>query len=153
MSVHTMSIPPYALTRLRELTMSRLTLRMLTHQTFGALFCVYWLMRLELDEVDGSQGLGGQSGFCFGVDEDTWEITTFKDSSFNKKQSPVGAVAPTEKSKKCAFLLSHNWSQLHALMIDAGLLTRTEGGGAAVCVERTRAMLALTAIHDVTDRH
>ena len=119
-------------------------------RTFGALFCVYWLMRLELDEVDGSQGLGGQSGFCFGVDAVTWESTPLP---LHEEQPPeAGAVAPTEESKKRAFLLSHNWKQMHELMVDAGLLTRTEGGGAAVCVERTRAMLVLTAIHDVTDR-
>ena len=113
-------------------------------RTFGALFCVYWLMRLELDEVQGSAGLGGQSGFCFGVNEDTWEATPLPKQADQPPES-TGAVAPTEESKKRAFLLSHNWLQLHALMVDAGLLTRTEGGGAVVCVERTRAMLALTA--------
>ena len=39
--------------------------------------------------------------------------------------------------------------QMHALILDAGMLTRLEGGGVEVCVERTRAMLVLTAIHDV----
>ena len=119
-------------------------------RTFGALFCVYWLMRLELDEVDGSQGLGGQIGFCFGVDAVTWEATPLP----LQQEHPLaaGAVAPTEESKKRAFLLSHNWKQMHELMVDAGLLTRTESGGVAVCVDRTRAMLVLTAIHDVTDR-
>ena len=38
---------------------------------------------------------------------------------------------------------------MHALILDAGMLTRLEGGGVEVCVERTRAMLVLTAIHDV----
>ena len=33
--------------------------------------------------------------------------------------------------------------QMQQLMIDAGILVRTEGCGVAVCVERTRAMLAL----------
>ena len=116
-------------------------------RTFGALFCVYWLMRLELDEVDGSEGLGGQSGFCFGVNEDTWEATPLRlPKQASRPPESTGAVAPsTEESKKRAFLLSHNWLQLHALMVDAGLLTHTEGGGAVVCIERTRAMLALTA--------
>ena len=121
-------------------------------RTFGALFCVYWLMRLELDEVDGSQGLGGQSGFCFGVDAVTWEATPLPLQE-EQPTASAGAVAPTEESKKRAFLLSHNWKQMHELMVDAGLLTRTKGGGAAVCVERTRAMLVLTAIHDVTHRY
>lgn len=116
-------------------------------RTFGALFCVYWLMRLELDEVDGSEGLGGQSGFCFGVNEDTWEATPLRlPKQASRPPESTGAVAPsTEESKKRAFLLSHNWLQLHTLMVDAGLLTHTEGGGAVVCIERTRAMLALTA--------
>ena len=139
-------------------------------RTFGALFCVYWLMRLELDEVDGSQGLGGQCGFCLGVEEEGWvgegesfhkprpspsgkRSASFMSSSRRDGTSESGkpplAANMVEQEKRLAFLHTHDWAQLHALMVDAGLLSRTEAGGAAVCVERTRAMLVLTAVHDV----
>ena len=112
-------------------------------RTFGALFCVYWLMRLKLDAMEDSEGLDGQCGFCLGVDENTWE---FKPRE-KEPTGPVGAL--TEESKRLAFLRSHDWSQMQQLMIDAGMLVCTKSGGVAVCVERTRAMLALTAIHDI----
>ena len=41
-------------------------------RTIGAFFAIYWLMRLDLPTVEGSQGLDGQRGFCFGVGAD-WE--------------------------------------------------------------------------------
>ena len=115
----------------------------------GALFSVYWLMRLELAEVHGSTGLGGQHAFCLGVDETTWEAVL--------PPTEMGGPDPREGSvslsaagaKRAAFLDSHDWMQVHALMMDAGLLEQLENGGVSVCVERTRAMLALTAIHDV----
>mmetsp|Transcript_22047 Transcript_22047/g.52227 ORF Transcript_22047/g.52227 Transcript_22047/m.52227 type:complete len:706 (-) Transcript_22047:132-2249(-) len=115
-------------------------------RTFGALFCVYWLMRLKLDAEEDSEGLNGQCGFCLGVDENTWE-------SKPQEEEPTGsgsvAAPATEESKRLAFLHSHDWSQMQQLMIDAGMLVRTKSGGVAVCVERTRAMLVLTAIHDI----
>ena len=112
-------------------------------RTFGALFCVYWLMRLKLDAMEDSEGLDGQCGFCLGVDENTWE-------SKPREENPTGPVGlATEESKRLAFLRSHDWSQMQQLMIDAGMLVCTKSGGVAVCVERTRAMLALTAIHDI----
>jgi len=114
-------------------------------RTFGALFCVYWLMRLKLDGMEDPEGLGGQYGFCLGVDENTWESKPQKEE---EPTSSLGALA-TEGSKRLAFLRSHDWSQMQQLMIDAGMLVCTEGGGVTVCVERTRAMLALTAIHDI----
>ena len=50
---------------------------------------------------------------------------------------------------QAAFLDSHDWMQVHTLMIDAGMLSQLADGRVKVCVERTRAMLVLTAIHDV----
>ena len=114
-------------------------------RTFGALFCVYWLMRLKLlDGMEDSEGLDGQYGFCLGVDENTWDTK-------HQEEEPTGSLgAPaTEGDKRLAFLHSHDWSEMQQLVIDAGMLVRTEGGGVAVCVERTRAMLVLTAIHDI----
>ena len=106
-------------------------------------------MRLELAEVQGSMGLDGQHAFCLGVDNITWEVVL--------PPTAMGGPAPREGSlpstaadaKRAAFLDSHDWMQVHALMMDAGLLIQLENGGVKVCVERTRAMLALTAIHDV----
>ena len=125
-------------------------------RTFGALFCVYWLMRLELDEVDGSAGLGGQVGFCFGVDENTMKATLPEAlqgaHGAERKSGSSKVVAPTGEAKRLAFLRSHDWTAIQLLMIDSGILTRTEGGSVAVCVERTRAMLVLTAIHDVNEK-
>ena len=103
-------------------------------------------MRLKLDAVEDSEGLDGQCGFCLGVDENTWE-------SKSQEEEPTGSESvgapPREESKRLAFLRSHDWSQMQQLMIDAGMLVRTKSGGVAVCVERTRAMLVLTAIHDI----
>ena len=111
----------------------------------GALFCVYWLMRLELAEVPGSEGLGGQNAFCLGVDDTSaWETVLPPTATGGNASAPLEMDAT-----RVAFLRSHDWLQLHALMIDAGLLIQLENGGVKVCVERTRAMLALTAIHDV----
>ena len=95
--------------------------------------------------MEDPEGLGGQYGFCLGVNENTWE-------SKLQEEEPTGSLGAlaTEGSKRLAFLRSHDWSQMQQLMVDAGMLVRTEqGGGVAVCVERTRAMLALTAIHDI----
>ena len=119
----------------------------------GALFGVYWLMRLELAEVQGSVSLGGQNAFCLGVDDTTWEtkpLPTATEESFNSRSSlGRGSAIEIAAKKRTDFLLSHDWMQMHALILDAGMLTRLEGGGVEVCVERTRAMLVLTAIHDV----
>ena len=113
-------------------------------RTFGALFCVYWLMRLKLDAEEDSEGLDGQCGFCLGVDENTWE------SKLQEEElTGSGGALATEENKRVAFLHSHDWSQMQQLMMDAGMLVRTKSGGVAVCVERTRAMLVLTAIHDI----
>ena len=106
-------------------------------------------MRLELAEVQGSTGLGGQHAFSLGVDETTWELV-LPPTMMGGPTPHEGSVSLTAAdAKRAAFLDSHDWVQVHALMIDAGLLIQLENGGVKVCVERTRAMLALTAIHDV----
>ena len=38
----------------------------------GALFAVYWLMRLDIESIPASRGLDGQRGFVFGVGPD-WQ--------------------------------------------------------------------------------
>ena len=105
-------------------------------------------MRLELAEVHGSLGLDGQNAFCLGVDETTWE-TVLPPSAAVEPALREGSIASAETAKRASFLDSHDWMQEQTLMIDAGLLARLDNGGVEVCVERTRAMLVLTAIHDV----
>ena len=104
-------------------------------RTFGALFALYWLMRLELPEVTDSDGLGGQQAFCFGVDPET--------------MADVMHSTYTTEDKRYRFLQTHDWTQMHKLLEDAGLLIPNNAGGVDVSLERTRAMLVLTAIHDV----
>ena len=72
-------------------------------RTFGALFCVYWLMRLKLDGMEDPEVLGGQYGFCLGVDENTWE-------SKLQEEEPTGSLGAlaAEGSKRLAFLRSHD---------------------------------------------
>ena len=124
-------------------------------------------MRLDLDEVQGSASLGGQNAFCLGVDETTWEtkpLPTATEGPARRRGSHKGSRKGStsdgyrksstssieiDATKRTEFLLSHDWMQMHTLILDAGMLTRLEGGGVEVCVERTRAMLVLTAIHDV----
>eukprot|EP00964_Phaeocystis_antarctica_P138624 scaffold103273_cov69-Phaeocystis_antarctica.AAC.1 len=84
-------------------------------RTFGALFCIYWLMRLKLDAIEDSEGLDGQCGFCLGVDENTWE-------SKLQEEELTGSGGALATDKRVAFLHSHDWSQMQQLMIDAGML-------------------------------
>lgn len=100
-------------------------------RTMGALFAVYWLMRLRVD---------GQQSFCFGVDHD-WNPLN--------KESPVPARRPDELEKRQNFLQQLQWQKLEDLLIDAGLLKQEADGTLSHDTDRTLAMLVLTAIHDV----
>lgn len=136
-------------------------------RTIGALFAVYWLMRIGID---------GERGFSFGVD-DSWapyEVEAVREmKAAAEKSSGVSqgdrssyaggrraskelstATTPTqlkEAAKRLAFFETQDWGRLQQLLIDSGMLTRdtTAAGGVAVVPERTVAMLALTAFHDV----
>jgi len=102
-------------------------------RTMGALFAVYWLMRRTID---------GAQSFCFGVDND-WNPLSEK--------SPFPSRSPEELEKRRTFLEQMKWEELEQLFMDAGLLRKDpEGpGGWSHDVERTLAMLVLTAIHDI----
>mmetsp|Transcript_51702 Transcript_51702/g.165489 ORF Transcript_51702/g.165489 Transcript_51702/m.165489 type:complete len:1265 (+) Transcript_51702:156-3950(+) len=106
-------------------------------RTMGALFAVYWLMRLD---TDGSQA------FSFGID-DNWR--------------PLSSVSakprrdPAELKKRAAFLQQVKWPLFEDVFVAAGILKcptadkqRTKGKPAHD-EERTLAMLVLTAIHDI----
>ena len=108
------------------------------------MFAVFWLYRLQLDGVPGSEALDGQRGFCFGVDCEDWRPYADADELQAK-----GRDSEAQASKRAAFHKALDWTQLHQLMIDAGLLATAADGSAEVVFDRTVSMLTLTAIHDV----
>lgn len=108
------------------------------------MFAVFWLYRLQLDGVPGSEALDGQRGFCFGVNCENWRPYADADELQAK-----GRDSEAQASKRAAFHKALDWTQLHQLMIDAGLLATAADGSAEVVFDRTVSMLTLTAIHDV----
>ena len=100
-------------------------------RTIGALFAVYWLVRIGID---------GAEGFSYGVD-DSWA----------PRAAPAEPAGSGAAKKRLAFYEAQDWAGLRRLFVDAGCLVAdaTAEGGVAVDVERMRTMLALTAIHDI----
>ena len=140
-------------------------------RTLGALYAVYWLCRLDLPTVAGSAGLDGQRGFSFGVDQQWRPPSEYTIAAARRQveieQEPlgvrrtasggsaglatgIGSGAKDEglDPKRLAFLCQFDWVKTHELMVDAGILTESDGS-VVVDEERAAAMLALTAIHDV----
>ena len=131
-------------------------------RSIGAMFAVYWLMRIGID---------GERGFSFGVD-DEWvphEAPTPEEMSSAPSKSQRGGPKPPAKrtstsgdagadgvakvkstlkepAKRLAFYEKQDWGRLQQLLIDSGMLERdaSEIGGVKVVIERTVAMLALT---------
>ena len=162
-------------------------------RTLGALFAVYWLVRLDLPGADPeSRGLDGQRGWTFGsVDAASWAPPTEasvralregltqlkarsvdasaaapqpsfarKDEARTKSANAVAPMLPTAAEtaaceKQLGFFDGLDWAEIHRLVLDAGLLVPADvkhvgaSGVVKVHVERTMAMLALTAIHDI----
>merc|ERR1712079_300311 len=82
-------------------------------RTVGALFAVYWLMRLDLD---------GARAFSFGVGDD-WKTLSISVAR------PIRAAE--ELKKRNSFLVSTKWSLFENVLADAGLLHKSaqhEGG-------------------------
>lgn len=96
-------------------------------RTMGALFAFFWLMRLDLD---------GPQSFCHGVGK-KWEPLTTK-SSFPIREDE-------EKNKREIFLSTGQWNLFGEVLVHAGIKEGTGNHNR----ERTLAMLALTAIHDI----
>ena len=135
-------------------------------RTVGALYAVYWLMRLELPHVAGSNTLDGQRGFCFGVNA-KWKPPSAlelergeRESLMSERERSRGRDAagappplPTPQSsggkgaktrgdtrgdppsisaeipefdKRLHFMRSLAWDHLHNLLIDAGILIRSD---------------------------
>jgi len=101
-------------------------------RTMGALFAVYWLMRLDGD---------GAQAFSFGVDAEWQPLTT-------KSKEPVRSEE--ELWRRQYFLDQVQWSLFEEVFVDAGLLQPSSKDGAKKHdEERTLALLVLTAIHDI----
>mmetsp|Transcript_45311 Transcript_45311/g.124738 ORF Transcript_45311/g.124738 Transcript_45311/m.124738 type:complete len:937 (-) Transcript_45311:37-2847(-) len=115
-------------------------------RTIGALFCVYWLMRLDGD---------GENGFSYGVDvEGNWEVITSpnhrrkkSDGSDDEPPSPSTAKffhTMSDEEKRFAFKNTMKWNEFSDLVTMAGCHTNDEDG-----IARTMALLCLTSFHDV----
>jgi len=112
-------------------------------RTFGAFHAIYWLMRLDLD---------GKQGFCFGYD-DEWNIQPVLDSPSFDEVKTKRFVNMSAAEKKVNFYNVFPWVECDKLLTSAGLLKAAPVtvGVDADCVgqDRLKAMLVLTAIHDV----
>lgn len=102
-------------------------------RTMGSLFVVYWIMRIYTD---------GAQSFCFGVDED-WNPLTVS--------STMPVRSTEELAKRQEFMRQMQWDKITDLAVDAGLLKGDSKNPHSIThdVERTLAMLVLTAIHDI----
>jgi len=123
-------------------------------RTIGAMFAVYWLVRIGID---------GERGFSFGVDE-SWQPKEPPDLS-SEEVAHISNRAELEK--RLSFYKAQDWRRLQQLLTDSGILIEVGGGGRGggnavgadtggggsgqvqVNPERAMAMLALTAFHDV----
>lgn len=106
-------------------------------RTIGALYSIYWLMRLDMN---------GKLGFCFGHSEDSMELNIKEGSQVPSKPSEdVNFFKMTEEQKRANFYHTFPWDRFTELFQKSGCLT----SDLRVCEERCEAMLALTAIHDI----
>ena len=97
-------------------------------RTMGALFAVYWLMRLDVD---------GKASFCYGVD-DEWRPRP----PANEPPSVEGVARFFKlktQEKRADFYFRHDWSRLSALIDSAGCNNK----------DGLVAILCLTAVHDI----
>jgi ABC-type branched-subunit amino acid transport system substrate-binding protein len=105
-------------------------------RTIGALFAVYWLLRLESD---------GKRGFSLGVHLDSWVPKTSTDVDGTMPSNDTSFFKMSTIEKKLAFLSEldcaensgFRWTMFQGLMDSAGCSSP----------ERVMALLCLTAIH------
>lgn len=102
-------------------------------RTIGAMFCIFWLMRLHLD---------GKECFCFGLNKN-WQPKTEED--FQQINGIESQELKAEYKKRKAFYENANWDGLEKLMMGAGILKEGEPHDP----DRTLAMLVLMSIHDL----
>ena len=108
-------------------------------RTIGAMFAVYWLMRIGID---------GERGFSFGVDED-WVPHEAADIEKLRDDEHSDDKVRGDAKKRLDFIKVMDWGKLQELLADAGMMTIEKDGSVQVHGERTLAMLALTAFHDI----
>jgi len=96
-------------------------------RTMGALFCIYWMMRLHLE---------GAKAFCFGLNSD-WVLRHQTDD----------AEKLEDFHKRSTFYDQTDWDKIEELFVHAGLLYQK--GPGTHNADRTLAMLVLMAIHDI----
>jgi len=105
-------------------------------RTIGALFAVYWLVRLPLD---------GKEGFCYGVDDsdNNWGVYWPKDWELPPSDILKDKIFynMTAMDKRASFLKNIDWNMFHRLVDGASC-----GPGKQ---ERLIALLCLTAFHDI----
>lgn len=110
-------------------------------RTVGAFFAIYWLLRVDIDGMDG---------FCNGVDE-RWRPLELTDASDKRVVLP---------EKRIAFRNGAQWDMIRKLLMDAGLVEERKhrSGMFASSPEKTTlvvnesrlvSLLALTAVHDI----
>lgn len=104
-------------------------------RTMGALFSFFWLMRLDLE---------GPDAFSYGLDHE-WKP--------RYPQSDRGANTD-EVQRRVAFRQSADWDAMRQLLEDAGILRHaSRSSDSRNHIERTLAMLVLTAFHDIMKLH
>jgi len=101
-------------------------------RTMGALFAVYWLLRVDMD---------GAQSFAFGVGNDWRPLNASSSASVRSCE---------EIDRRDNFLKSMKWDLFSDMFVSAGLLQRVPGEEQFLHDEgRVLAMLVLTAIHDI----
>mmetsp|Transcript_12032 Transcript_12032/g.21137 ORF Transcript_12032/g.21137 Transcript_12032/m.21137 type:complete len:1058 (+) Transcript_12032:77-3250(+) len=106
-------------------------------RTIGALYAIYWLMRIDMN---------GKLGFCFGHNAETMELNV-KDASMvpSKPGEDLIFFKMDEQQKRANLYHTFPWERFTEIFVKSGCLT----SDMRVCEERCEAMLALTAIHDI----
>eukprot|EP00929_Paragymnodinium_shiwhaense_P080548 TRINITY_DN42019_c0_g1_i1.p1 TRINITY_DN42019_c0_g1~~TRINITY_DN42019_c0_g1_i1.p1 ORF type:complete len:1132 (-),score=273.91 TRINITY_DN42019_c0_g1_i1:347-3742(-) len=107
-------------------------------RTIGALFAVYWLLRLGID---------GESGFCYGVTEE-WKPVGQPSKEVDASGKSFFKMTPDEK--RAGFLRTTDWSPFAELTKRAGCVPASDSPeDIAAATKRIMALLCLTSFHDI----
>lgn len=106
-------------------------------RTIGALFSVYWLLRIN------DPGAHGREGFCFGVDS-SWSTPSGASRAPSLEVATSKCASEmTEAEKRQVFFHNMDWEKFSEVVEDSLIHSSSTE------VERIMAMLALTAFHDI----
>mmetsp|Transcript_39722 Transcript_39722/g.91648 ORF Transcript_39722/g.91648 Transcript_39722/m.91648 type:complete len:1571 (-) Transcript_39722:66-4778(-) len=134
-------------------TSSGLTNQQELERTFGALFAVYWICRIDID---------GREGFSMGVGDDHKTVQEVPSGAgldpSELKQIPWAKMSPEQR--RASFYWTFKWDLLVSIFVQAGILIEspTDIGHShnaqkytvdAAPDGRLVAMLVLTVIHDI----